>query len=100
MLMALLDGGDRFARNSPRMLPSVIVVLCSLGLLLVSAGSDDEKFHSSSSDGCAAADAAAGLGVDVLNTANGSDAGWACCAGWGWGCGWLCACWFGLGVAG
>lgn len=83
MLIALLDAGVRFARNSARMLPSDIVLFCSLGRLLASGGSDEVKFHSSSPAAVAGAGApacAAGLGVDVLNIANGSEAGWTGCA--------------------
>lgn len=74
MLIALLVAGFRFARNSARTAPSDIVLFCSLGRLLVSAGSDEVKFHSSSSAGAGAAACAAGLGVE-LNIAKGSEAG-------------------------
>lgn len=50
--MELLARVARFATNSVRRMRSLIVALCSVGLLgvgIASGGNEEEKFHSSSS---------------------------------------------------
>lgn len=89
MLMALLTAVLRFARKSVLKPELLAVPLCSLGLAGTdSAGSADEKFHSSSS-----LDTAAGWGAGgpvekeakALETAGGGDCCCCCCWKLGWG---------------
>lgn len=74
MLMAGDDTVVRFARNSARMLLSVMMARCSFGLLDDVSGSADEKFHSSSSAGAATAGCLPVVDCDMKD-AKGSEAG-------------------------
>lgn len=77
MWIELLAPVARPARKSVRNSDWLMVPLCSLGLLDAAGGSDDEKFHSSSSLETAAGWGGGGVEVDAApKAANGSAAGW------------------------